>query len=117
MTFTIAPASWHTRVTAWISSFTVSKSPDRNAPTLITISISRAPARNAAAASATLASVEVAPSGNPATVQTFTAVPASSLAASGTQYGLMHTVAKPYCRASPHSLTISARVASGRSMV
>jgi hypothetical protein len=42
-------------------------------------------ARSAAAVSATLASVLVAPSGNPTTVQTLTGDPASSAFTSGTQ--------------------------------
>ena len=52
------------------------------------MSISCAPARSAAAVSATLASVLVAPSGNPTTVQTLTGEPASSAFTSGTQYGI-----------------------------
>ena len=50
----------------------------RNAPMFCTMSISCAPTRRAASVSATFASVEVAPSGNPTTVQTFTGDPASS---------------------------------------
>ncbi len=52
---------------------------------LITISISVAPTRTATAVSATLASVLVAPSGKPTTVQTFTAEPANSARTRGTQ--------------------------------
>ena len=51
----------------------------------MTMSISWAPARIAAAASATLASVLVAPNGNPTTVQTFTGEPDNSALTSGTQ--------------------------------
>ena len=58
------------------------------------MSISCAPARSAASVSPTFASVEVAPSGNPTTVQTLTADPASWDAASGTQYAFTQTLAK-----------------------
>ena len=81
------------------------------------MSISCAPARSAAAVSATFASVLVAPSGKPTTVQTFTGEPASSAATSGTQYGLTHTLAKRYWRASRQTLSTSLRVASGLRMV
>src|ERR1051325_1075758 len=100
-----------------MSSLTASLSPDRKAPTLITMSISSAPARTAAAASATLASVLVAPSGNPTTVQTLTGEPESSARTSGTQYGLTQTLAKLYWRASRQILRTSARVASALRMV
>ena len=43
--------------------------------------------------------------------------PASSEAASGTQYGFTQTLAKLYWRASPQSFKMSSRVASGRSRV
>ena len=81
------------------------------------MSISCAPARRAPAVSATLASVLVAPSGKPTTVQTLTGEPASSARTSGTQYGLTQTLAKLYWRASRQTLTTSARVASGLRMV
>jgi hypothetical protein len=45
-------------------------------------------------------------------VQTLVGDPRKSLAASDTHVGLMHTVAKPNSRASPHSFSISARDAS-----
>ena len=54
----------------------------------------------AVSVSASLASVAIAPRGNPATVQTFTGVPASSDATSGTQYPLTQTLANSYSRAS-----------------
>jgi predicted acetylornithine/succinylornithine family transaminase len=81
------------------------------------MSISCAPQRIAISVSAALTGVAFAPSGNPATVHTFTGEPASSAAASGTQYGFTHTLAKPYWRASAHSCRISAAVASGLSSV
>ena len=68
--------------------------PLRSAPMFCTMSISCAPTRRAASVSATFATVSVAPNGNPTTVQIFTGDPASSAATSGTQYELMHTLAK-----------------------
>ena len=63
------------------------------------------------------ASVLVAPSGKPTTVQTFTPVPASSFATAGTQYPFTQTLANLWSRASRQSCRMSARVASGRSRV
>src|SRR4051794_37962956 len=84
---------------------------------LMTMSISCAPARTAAAVSATFASVLVAPSGNPTTVHTFTGEPFNSAFTSGTQYGFTQTLAKLYWRASRQIFTTSARVASGLRIV
>ena len=81
----MAPAACDAFTTAAISAFTASWSPDFNAPTFITMSTSCAPSRTAMAASAAFASVLVAPSGKPATLQTFTADPDSSARTSGTQ--------------------------------
>src|ERR1700722_8595826 len=81
------------------------------------MSISDAPWRTAVSVSATLVEVAFAPRGKPITVQTFTADPSSWPAANVTQYGLTHTLAKPYSRASPQSLMISDAVASARNSV
>ena len=81
----MAPAPCATRTTLCMSFFTASVSPERSAPTLITMSISCAPERSAAAVSHTLASVLLAPSGNPTTLHTLTGEPASSAFTSGTQ--------------------------------
>ncbi len=71
-----------------------------SAPTLITMSTSVAPSRTAFWASKTLASVDVAPRGNPTTVQTNTSLPFRRSAHRRTYDGFTHTEAKPYLRAS-----------------
>jgi len=59
----------------------------------------------------------VAPRGKPTTVQTRASEPRSWSAHRATQVGLTQTVAKPCSRASAHSCSICARVASGLSSV
>ena len=103
--------------TASMSRSTVRRSPDLSAPMLITMSISVAPSKIARRVSYCLTSAVVAPSGNPTTEQTPTPVPRSRAAASATQAGFTHTVAKWNSAASRHSFSISARVASGLSSV
>ena len=78
-----------------------------------TMSISRAPSPTAFAVSTILVPVVLAPSGNPTTAHTFAAEPSNSRATTRAQYGFTHTLAKPYSRASPQILLISAPVASG----
>src|SRR6185312_13626621 len=70
-----------------------------------------------ARASAVLALALVAPSGKPATVQTFTGEPRNSAATSGVQNGLTQTLANSKRNASAHTLFTSALVASGFRMV
>ncbi len=81
------------------------------------MSTSAAPSCTARPASKAFTSGSVAPSGKPTTVHTPVAEPRSRRAHSGTQVGLTHTVAKPCSRASAHSFSIWARVASGFSSV
>ena len=81
-----------------------------------TMSISCAPSRKAACVSATLASVDVAPSGNPTTVQTLTWIRRARRrpAETSTRYA---DAREMEVVASLQSFKISARVASGRSRV
>ncbi len=74
-----------------ISSFTYSSFPDLSCPTAITISISSAPSSMATFVSYTLEAIEVAPSGNPTTVQTLTSVSFKFSYASLTQLGFTQT--------------------------
>ena len=82
-----------------------------------TMSISDAPSRMAAVVSAALISMVLAPNGNPTTAHTFVAQPANSSATKRTQQGFTQTLAKPYWRASAHTLRMSDSVASGFSKV
>ena len=81
------------------------------------MSISCAPAASAASVSATLASVDVAPSGNPTTVQTFTADPASSLGGERNPIRVHANASESVLARFAAKLPNSARVASGRSNV
>jgi hypothetical protein len=84
---------------------------------LMTMSISSAPCSTARRASYALTSGACAPEGKPITVHTLTPLPRSSSRQSGTQFGFTHTDAKQNCAASRHSVSMSARVASGLSSV
>ena len=84
---------------------------------LITMSISSAPSRIASRASYAFALVVAAPSGKPTTATVMTPLPRSSSLQSRTLAEFTHTDAKPYVRASSHSVTTSSRVASGLSSV
>ena len=79
----------------------------------MTISISSAPAFTASSASNFLTCDKVAPNGNPITVQTLTSDPLSIFAAKGTKYGLTHTEANLYSRASSHNFLTALTEASG----
>ena len=113
MTFVIAPASWQTSAIFRISSPTHSCIPLLSRPTLMTMSISRAPSRSARRVSRTFTSVVAAPSGKPMTEATATSVPARFSYARRTQAGFTQTAAKPYCFASAQRRSMSALVAAG----
>src|SRR2546426_6013248 len=70
ITLLSTPQSWHGMVTASMSRSTTRRSPDLSAPTLMTMSISRAPSKIARRVSYPLTSAVVAPSGNPTTEHT-----------------------------------------------
>ena len=76
----------------------------RNAPILMTISISSAPFSIASFVSNAFTSLVEAPSGKPMTVHTLTDDPSSSVDAVFTQVGLTHTDAKEYFSPSSQSL-------------
>src|SRR3990172_2860586 len=78
-----------------MSCSTNSSSPDFNAPTLMTISISSAPSLTASSVSATFTVESVAPSGKPTTVQTFTGAPRRAAAAGGAPGGLFTPGGEP----------------------
>src|SRR5690606_30671862 len=116
MTFTIAfPFAAFT--TASTSAFTTSSWPLFNAPMFKTISISPAPFPMASDVSKAFVSEVDAPSGKPMTVQTFTSLFSSCLAASDTHAGLTQTDAKLYSAASLQSCSICGAVASAFSNV
>src|SRR4051812_46300286 len=98
---------------AFTSSDTYVQSPPIALPMLMTMSISGAPARTAASASATLIAVVLLPWGKPMTAQASTSEPSSTSRAIAIEYGLMHAVATSYVRASLHPATISASVILG----
>src|SRR4051812_45893835 len=98
---------------AFTSSDTYVQSPPIALPMLMTMSISGAPARTAASASATLIAVVLLPWGKPMTAQASTSEPSSTSRAIAIEYGLMHAVATSYARASFHPATISASVIVG----
>ena len=83
MTLLSAPDSWQASLTAAMSARTCSCRPDFSAPMLITMSISRAPARMTDRASWALISGIVAPNGKPMTDATGTPVPLRFAAARG----------------------------------
>jgi hypothetical protein len=113
MTFNATPASRHASATLVMSVRTRSRSPDFNAPMLITMSNSRAPSRIARRASIALISGGDAPNGNPITDATLTELPRSARAAGFTQAGFTQTDANPNARASLHNRSMSSAVASG----
>ncbi len=117
ITLLSAPASWHASLTLRMSSRTTSCIPLLSAPTLITMSISRAPSRMTLRVSKAFISAGVAPNGNPTTLATRTFVPRSRSAHRRTQNGFTQTLAKPNCLASSHSWSMSSMVASGLSSV
>ena len=117
ITLLSAPASRHASETFSMSRRTSSWSPLLSAPTLITMSISRAPSRMARRASSAFTSVVFAPKGNPTTDATLTPEPRRFCAHRRTHVGFTQTDANSYRRASSHSLSMSSAVASGRSSV
>ena len=103
ITLLSAPQLRHGVVTASMSRSTARRSPDFSAPTLITMSISRAPSKMARCVSYPFTSAVVAPSGNPTTEQTPTPVPARRREQSATHVGFTQTVANRNCAASRQS--------------
>src|SRR5438067_1404948 len=117
MTFSSAPWAWAICATPRMSYSTLARSPDFNAPRLITMSSSWAPKRIVASASDRLLEVSAAPKGKPMGVPSLTALARKRSAASASQCGCTKTVANPYCKAYSQWAEICAAVASGRSRV
>ena len=110
---TFSFASPQAAFTAAMSASTLAQSPSLAAPMSMTMSTSRAPFFTATAVSAALLSVGMAPRGNPTTQQGVTSLPSSSFAARAMRPGFTQTEAKWYSRASAHSFSICAALASG----
>ncbi len=86
-------------------------------PTLITMSISSAPARMASAVSKAFALGDIAPSGKPTTAHTATVLPRNCSRTKGTFTLFTQTEKKCHAMASEQSFRRSSRVASGLSSV
>ena len=117
MTFRMAPPSCTAPATAPMSATSASRSPARAAAMSMTMSTSSAPSATAPAASATLTAVVVGASGNPATAQVSTPLPARASCTVVTQTGLTQTLFTFASVASAQRSRMSWREACGLSRV